>query len=197
MFIVFNKIMAMTLKQLERMVISEDENLHLRIDLLEKRLDKIETHLVSMGHQLNLIWDRVYKTEADVAWLKSNCATNDDLKSFATKEDLGVFATKEDLARFATKDDLEVFATKDDLLQFPNKGDLKSFATKEDLKVFATKGDLSQFANKKDLQNFATKEDLSQFATKEYLQNFATKDDFKILKTFISDSFKAAGLIRA
>lgn len=188
MFIVFNKIMAMTLKQLERMVISEDENLHLRIDLLEKRLDKIETHLVSMGHQLNLIWDRVYKTEADVAWLKSNCATNDDLKSFATKEDLGVFATKEDLARFATKDDL---------LQFPNKGDLKSFATKEDLKVFATKGDLSQFANKKDLQNFATKEDLSQFATKEDLQNFATKDDFKILKTFISDSFKAAGLIRA
>ncbi len=62
---------------------------------------------------------------------------------FATKEDL-----KNELKRFATKEDLERFATKEDLRE-----ELKAYATKEDLERFATKEELKRFATKKDLED--------------------------------------------
>jgi len=52
-------------------------------------------------------------------FLQENMATKDDIadirRDFATKDDLKGFATKDDLRAFATKDDLKAFATKDDL----------------------------------------------------------------------------------
>ncbi len=70
-----------------------------------------------------------------LARLEARMATKDDLKGFATKEDIASirmdmsgFATKEDIASirmdmsgFATKDDLKGFATKDDLLALENR----------------------------------------------------------------------------
>lgn len=43
----------------------------------------------------------------NLAEIKSNMATKDDLKDFATKDDLKAFATKDDIKAFATKMDLE------------------------------------------------------------------------------------------
>jgi len=62
-------------------------------------------------------------TDADINILKTVFATKEDLKGFATKDDLqkmesGIrhdMATKDDLKRFATKDDLKRFATKEDV----------------------------------------------------------------------------------
>jgi len=59
--------------------------------------------------------------------IRTNMATKDDLKNFATKDDLNeirqVMATKDDLKNFATKDDLneirQVMATKDDVKEIP------------------------------------------------------------------------------
>ena len=59
---------------------------------------------------------------------RDQLATKEDLKAFATKEDLNTLenilrtelATKEDLKAFATKEDLKAFATKEDLKALGN-----------------------------------------------------------------------------
>jgi len=123
--------------------------------------------------------------------IKDEMATKEDLKAFATKDDVNaikaVMATKDDLKAFATKDDLKAIkaemATKDDLKAFATKEDLKAFATKEDLKAFATKDDVNAIK-----AEMATKEDLKAFATKEDLKDFATKEDFLEFESRLSST---------
>lgn len=72
--------------------------------------------------------------------IAGNVATKDDLKDFATKDDLKALEEK-----MATKDDLKNFATKDDLKALEEKLEEK-MATKDDLKHFATQADLLKTA---------------------------------------------------
>lgn len=121
------------------------------------------------------------------------------------KDNLGQQIIIDKLNSLPSKDDLKVFATKEDI-QFilqdiqSIKTDMKSFVTKEDLRairgdmqVFATKDDLNNFATKEDLRIFATKDDLSQFATKNEIQ--AIREDMKAqtkeLKEFAMDQTEA------
>ena len=46
-------------------------------------------------------------TKADIAEIRSEMATKENLENYATKDDLQNFATKDDLRNFATKDDLQ------------------------------------------------------------------------------------------
>ena len=70
-----------------------------------------------------------------ISYVVENMATKDDLKGFATKDDIKNMATKDDLKGFATKDDIKNMATKDDLKGFATKDDLKNFATKDDVRA--------------------------------------------------------------
>lgn len=80
-------------------------------------------------------------------------------EDFATKDDLKRFATKEDISDI--KDELKGFATKDDL---ENK--LSGFATKDDLEKglarFATKSELWDLRNEMNMrfEGVATKKDM-------------------------------------
>lgn len=130
----------------------------------------------------------------------------------AVKEELNVFrqvmVTKDDLKAFATKEDLETL--RDDLeklrTEMATKEDLKAFATKEDLKAFATKEDLEklriEMATKEDLKSFASKEDLnklrgeimyeinhmkSEMVTRDDLKIYITKEDFNMYIEAISE----------
>lgn len=126
--------MVMTLVMLEKFVISEVENLHLRVDSICELIERLDERLTVVERQISLLILAVEDMRVE-------------MKQFATKEDLKQFATKEDLKKFATKKDLEKFATKEDLLQFAVKEDLKQFATKEDLAQFVTKSDLEDMKN--------------------------------------------------
>jgi hypothetical protein len=83
-------------------------------------------------------------------FLKENMASKDDLRNFATKDDLEAFAKRYDFESFATKDDLEAFAKRYDFESFATKDDLNAFAKKDDIGKFATKDDV--FSVKVELQ---------------------------------------------
>jgi hypothetical protein len=127
-------------------------------------------------------------------WAEERFATKDDIKRLesvmATKEDLKQYATKQDLEqlkkwaeeRFVTREHFDAvikrlegqMATKEDLKQYATKQDLETaveqlraeirriegiMATKEDLKRMATKEDLKHIENK-----MATKEQIEAIA---------------------------------
>ena len=92
---------------------------------------------------------------------RDQLATKDDLKNFATKDDL-----REALKAYATKDDL-----KEALKAYPTKDDLR-----EALKAYATKDDL-----KEALKAFATKDDLNTLR----LENQA---EFASLRSYIDST---------
>ena len=82
----------------------------------------IATTVESLRQRIDTISDQM-ATKVDLANLRDEMATKDDLAQMATKDDLARMATKEDLAalkeQMATKEDLaalkEQMATKDDL----------------------------------------------------------------------------------
>lgn len=155
----------MTVRLLEKLLTSEVENLHFRVDELMPIIEKLEQRMGAVERQLSLLWLSVEELHEDVRHIK------DTLDTFMTKEDAKQFATKEDLQQFITKEDAKQFATKEDLRQFITKEDAKQFITKEDAKQFATKDDLRQFVTKQEF-------------------NQAMAD----LKVFIIDLFAANGM---
>lgn len=90
--------MTMTVTMLEKMVLSEVENLHLRIDEAAEGAAATNERLDRIDRRLELLW--VIVTD-----LKDTCLTKKDAGNFATKHDLRRFATKDDLKRLATKED--------------------------------------------------------------------------------------------
>ncbi len=101
------------------------------------------------------------------------------------------------LVNVTTKEDLKGFATKDDLLGLEKRFE-KRFATKDDLlnlekrfeKKFATKDDIKDVAKKSDLRNLATKDDVKQEGEKVIKdlanvmkQLFDSTDNVKVSKT--------------
>lgn len=132
----------MTVSMLERVLNSEVENLHIRVDEWTVWARSFDDRLSSVERQLGLLTLSVEELRVE---MRTNYATKEDFSRFATKEDLAKFVTKEDAAEFATKKDLLSFATKKDLLRFPTKEDVVRFATKEDLAGLATKKDLKQY----------------------------------------------------
>ncbi len=127
--------MVMTLEMLERVLNSEIENLHIRVDEIVALARSLDTRLSSVERQLGLLTLSVEDLRVE---LRGNYLTKDEFtavaSTLASKEDLRTFATKEDLKGFATKDDVGAFITKDDARAFATKDDLKAFATKEDLR---------------------------------------------------------------
>lgn len=77
-------------------------------------------------------------SKSDKLWLKSFFATKDDLKSFATKEDINDVARKDDLKSFATKEDIKPLAKQSDLLNIKEKLDnLTEFSQEAISNIFA------------------------------------------------------------
>lgn len=112
--------MAMTIELLERVLVSEVDNLHVRVDILSGLVEKVEVRLGSVERKVDLLFIELSEV-------------NQKLKGYVTKEDSASFATKEDLGQFATKEDLKQFATKEDLRRFATKKDLAQFATRDEV----------------------------------------------------------------
>ena len=72
------------------------------------------------------VYKRFERLENEIASIKINYATKEDLKRFVTKEDL-----KKAIEPLATKEELKRFATKEDL-----KKAIEPLATKKDLEIF-------------------------------------------------------------
>ncbi len=89
---------------LERFVVSEVENLHLRVDSLFELIERIDERLIAVERQVGLLTMAVEDLRVEI---RSKFLTKEDAKQFATKEDLKQCATKDNLKQFATKSDVE------------------------------------------------------------------------------------------
>lgn len=105
--------MVVTLEALEKLINSEVENLHIRIDSeVASRFSRIETSLDSIFLQLQLLWNKIDKIDVIDARL---LAVEGVLASKADKSDIEELrkdmATKSDIKAIydamATKSDLE------------------------------------------------------------------------------------------
>lgn len=73
--------MAMTIKLLEKFVVSEVENLHLRIDDLVKDIQEIFERLGVLEHQMSCVVESLED-------IKTNMVTKKDLLDLVTKNEM-------------------------------------------------------------------------------------------------------------
>ena len=59
MFRAFNRSMAMTIELLERVLVSEVDNLHVRVDILAGLVEKVEERLAALEHRVDLLFYEV------------------------------------------------------------------------------------------------------------------------------------------
>ncbi len=72
--------MAITLELLEKAVISEVENLHIRIDTITTIVDNIIIRLETLERQMSLLVMAVEDLQVEVKWLKDNMVTKSEVK---------------------------------------------------------------------------------------------------------------------
>ena len=94
--------MAITLELLEKFMVSEVDNLHLRIDELVKIVDYSVDKLATLERQMSTVFLSLEEIKTEVksiaidveylkdefVYIKENMVTKDDLKSYATKADV-------------------------------------------------------------------------------------------------------------
>jgi len=87
--------MAITLELLEKVVISEVENLHIRVDSVVSIIENIGDRLGTLERQISTVFmaidelsTRVKHLEMQVGYIKENMVTKADLSSFVTKTEV-------------------------------------------------------------------------------------------------------------
>ncbi|HCC23831.1 TPA: hypothetical protein DF272_06685 [Candidatus Falkowbacteria bacterium] len=88
----------------------------------------IEDVLNAINTSAQITQDQITEIKGDIAKIKGNMATKDDIANMATKDDIADMATKSDVANLVTKDYLD-----DKLADL--RGDLVVLTRKEDGKL--------------------------------------------------------------
>ena len=121
----------------------------------------------------------------DLEALREHGATKEDLRGFATKEDLQVFPTRDDLRGFATKADLLAFPTRDDLQAFATRSDVQALPTRDDLQVFTTKDDLQELRQHMNVLHEAVRADIKALGEPDSPTRREMREGFDELKELI------------
>lgn len=89
--------MVLTMQILERLLTSEVENLHIRVNETNARLDTLERRLDSIERQLSVLYLAIEDLKVEVAVLRETCVTKDELHQVvidAVEKAFAVFAKK-------------------------------------------------------------------------------------------------------
>lgn len=113
--------MALTIGQLEKVTMSEVENLHIRVDEGNVVLERIEFRIEAIERRIDVLYIAVEDLQVEVKNLKKVAIVL--VETMVTKEYFRVELKKE-LKRYATKQDVKNAI----------KEELKNYATKQDVK---------------------------------------------------------------
>ena len=155
-----------------------------KIKPVADRLTEVESRVTLIGAASQSPDLSSYAKASAVEEVKSELASYRD--TLATKEELKGYATKEELKTLSTPVSTEGLATKEELNGYARSEALNALATKEELSGYARAESLNTLATKDELTTLATKEELNGYVRTDTLSTIATKEEVSANKPTVA-----------